>query len=265
MPPVERGRRRARGLPLRALPANAITALALCFGLSGIRFAISEEWPRAIIWIVVAAVLDGLDGRVARLLKGDTRFGAELDSLSDAIAFGVSPAIMIYLWSLRFYPQLGWVFALSHAVCCALRLARFNAQIDAEEQPHKSAGFLTGVPAPAGALLVFLPLYLWLWSGNDIFRAAYVVAPWTAIVALLMISNFPTFGAGSIRIRPAARVPSLLIVVLVTAALLSAPWPTLTILAVLYAGSIPLSIRRYDAVKRRRAAAASVAEAVSAG
>ena len=104
IPPRERRLRRARGLPLRSLPANAITALALCFGLSGIRFAISEEWPRAIIWIVIAAVLDGLDGRVARLLKGDSRFGAELDSLSDAIAFGVSPAIMIYLWSLQFYP-----------------------------------------------------------------------------------------------------------------------------------------------------------------
>ena len=140
-----------RGISIRAVAPNAVTALALCMGLTGIRFAIGGEWDRALAAIIVAGVLDGLDGRIARLLKGESRFGAELDSLSDVIAFGVSPAIILYLWSLQMLPRWGWLFALSHAVCCALRLARFNANIDSAEQPHKSAGFLTGVPAPAGA------------------------------------------------------------------------------------------------------------------
>ena len=158
-----------RGISLRAVAPNAVTALALCFGLTGIRFAISAagadphpgDWERAIGAIVIAGMLDGIDGRIARLLKGESRFGAELDSLSDVIAFGVSPAIITYLWSLQNFPQFGWICALALAVCCALRLARFNAAIDAEEQPHKSAGFFTGVPAPAGAGLVFMPLYLY--------------------------------------------------------------------------------------------------------
>ena len=161
-----------RGIPLRALAPNAVTALALCFGLTGIRFGISGEWEKAVASIIIAGVLDGLDGRIARLLKGESRFGAELDSLSDVTAFGVAPAIILYLWVREGLPdgsllqigwvKYGWLVALAHAVCCALRLARFNANIDATEQPHKSAGFLTGVPAPAGAGLLMLPLYLWL-------------------------------------------------------------------------------------------------------
>ena len=131
-----------RGITLRAVAPNAITALALCFGLTAIRYAISAsgtdpnpgDWERAIGAIVIAALLDGIDGRVARLLKGESRFGAELDSLSDVIAFGVSPALIIYLWSLQAMPRFGWICALALAVCCALRLARFNAAIDAEIQ-----------------------------------------------------------------------------------------------------------------------------------
>ena len=157
-----------RGIPLRTVAPNAITALALCFGLTGIRFAIAasgvdgvpDDWVKAIGSIIIAGILDGVDGRVARMFRGESRFGAELDSLSDVIAFGVSPALIIYLWSLQHFPRFGWFCALAFAVCQALRLARFNARIDVEDQPHKSAGFLTGVPAPAGAGLAFLPLYL---------------------------------------------------------------------------------------------------------
>ena len=139
------------GIPLRAVVPNAVTALALCVGLTGVRFAIAGEWEKAIYAIVAAGLLDGMDGRIARALKGQSRFGAELDSLSDVIAFGVSPAIILHLWALQAWPRLGWIFALAYAACMALRLARFNARIDVEDQPHKSAGFLTGVPAPAGA------------------------------------------------------------------------------------------------------------------
>lgn len=245
-----------RGIPLRALVPNAVTALALCFGLTGIRFAIAGDWERAVAAIVIAAVLDGMDGRIARMLNGQSRFGAELDSLSDVIAFGVSPAIILYLWSLQFMPKFGWIFALAHVVCAALRLARFNASIDVEDQPHKSAGFLTGVPAPAGAGLTLLPLYLWLWTGLDIFREAYLVAPWAALVAFLMISNVATFSWTSLRLRSHVRIWAIVVVALVGGALFSAPWPTLSVAALIYAALIPFSVIAYAKVKRSRAARA---------
>src|SRR5687768_18463173 len=157
---------------------NAITLLALCFGLTGVSFAIGGEWEKALGAVVFAGVLDGFDGRIARLLRAQSRFGAELDSLSDNIAFGTAPALILFLWSLQTAPRFGWIAALALAVCCALRLARFNAGIDSGEQPHKSAGFLTGVPAPVGAGLAFVPLYLWLVTGNDQFRLSYVTMPW---------------------------------------------------------------------------------------
>jgi CDP-diacylglycerol---serine O-phosphatidyltransferase len=242
-----------RGIPLRAIAPNAITALALCFGLTGIRFAISENWEKAIGAIIIAGILDGIDGRVARLLKGESRFGAELDSLSDVIAFGVSPSLIIYLWSLKSFPQFGWFCSLAFAVCQALRLARFNAAIDVEEQPHKSAGFLTGIPAPAGAGLVFVPLYLWIVTGNDWFRTPFLVAPWVAFIAALMISNLATYSWGSIRLRRTIRLEAILLVALVGAALFAEPWWTLTLVCVAYVASIPFSIRSYAKVKRLRA------------
>jgi CDP-diacylglycerol--serine O-phosphatidyltransferase len=248
--------RRPRGIPLRAVVPNAVTALALCSGLTGIRYAIAGDWERAVTFVIIAAVLDGMDGRIARMLNGQSRFGAELDSLSDVIAFGVSPAIILYLWSLQFLPKFGWIFALAHAVCAALRLARFNANIDVEEQPHKSAGFLTGVPAPAGAGLTFLPLYLWLWTGEDLFRETWLVAPWAALVAFLMISNLATFSWTSFRLRSHVRLWALVVIALVGGALFSAPWPTLSIAALIYAALIPFSIASYARVKRRGAAAA---------
>lgn len=258
---MKKAQRRPRGIPLRALVPNAVTALALCFGLTGVRFAISEDWERAVAAIVIAAVLDGMDGRIARMLKGQSRFGAELDSLSDVIAFGVSPAIILYLWSLQYLPKFGWIFALAHAVCAALRLARFNAAIDVEDQPHKSAGFLTGVPAPAGAGLTLLPVYLWLWTGEAIFRETWVVAPWAALTAFLMVSNLATFSWTSLRLRSHVRLWALVVIALIGGALFSAPWPTLSLASMLYAALIPASIYAYAKVKRQRAAAAPRAEA----
>ncbi len=248
-----------RGIPLRALAPNAVTALALCFGLTGVRFAIGEEWEKAVASIIVAGVLDGLDGRIARLLKGESRFGAELDSLSDVIAFGVSPAIILYLWSLQTLPRFGWIFALAHAVCCALRLARFNANIDAEQQPHKSAGFLTGVPAPAGAGLTMLPIYLWLVTGLPVLREPIMVAPWAAFVAFLMISNVATFSWSSLKLRQSIRLAALVVIALVGGALISAPWHTLFAVSVLYVLSIPFSIRSYGRIRRQRASATASA------
>jgi CDP-diacylglycerol---serine O-phosphatidyltransferase len=249
-----------RGLPLRAIAPNAITALALCFGLTGIRYAISAvsgnpgpaDWERAIGAIVIAGLLDGIDGRVARMLKGESRFGAELDSLSDVIAFGVSPALIIYLWSLQNFPRFGWICVLAYAVCAALRLARFNAAIDVVDQPHKSAGFLTGVPAPAGAGLAFTPLYLWIITDNLWFREPLFVAPWVAFVGILMISNVATFSWGSLRLRSNVRLEAILLVALLGAALFSEPWWTLAFISLAYLILIPFSMMSYAKAKRAR-------------
>lgn len=244
---VPRGLR--RGISLRQVAPNAVTAMALCFGLTGVRFAMSGQWELAVGSVILAGVLDGLDGRIARLLHGESRFGAELDSLSDSIAFGVSPAIIIYLWSLQYLPKLGWVLALAHALMCALRLARFNAAIDADEQPHKSAGFMTGVPAPTGAGLVFVPMYLWFVTGNELFRSVYVVAPWTGFVAFLMISSIATFSWSALRLRRNIRLEVIAVAGLLAALLLTEPWATLLAISALYLAMIPFGIMSYRKVR----------------
>ncbi|WP_375396384.1 CDP-alcohol phosphatidyltransferase family protein [uncultured Sphingomonas sp.] len=241
------------GLPLRAIAPNAVTALALSAGLTGIRFAIDRDWQLAVAMVIVAALLDGIDGSVARLLRGQSRFGAELDSLSDAIAFGVSPALILYLWSLTDAPRFGWVCALVYAVFCALRLARFNAGIDLAEQPHKSAGFLTGVPAPAGAGLVMLPMYLWFVTDYAWLRSPWMVAGWLVAVALLMVSSLATFSWASLRLRPRIRFEVLAAIVATGAALVSAPWPTLAVLGIVYAATLPFSVAGYARIRRQRA------------
>ena len=252
-----------RRIPFRAMIPNAITALALCFGLTGVRFAVSasqgnlDHWQLALACIVIAGVLDGMDGRIARLLRAQSKFGAELDSLSDNIAFGTAPALVLFLWSLQYAPKFGWTAALALAVCCALRLARFNARLDAAEQPHKSAGFNTGVPAPAGAGLAFVPIFLWLVTGSAWFQAWYVVMPWTLLIAALMISALPTYSWSSVRIRREWRLFTLAGIALLGAALLTAPWYTLLAIAVIYLLMIPVACASYARVKRRRASAAS--------
>ena len=246
-----------RGIAFRAMIPNAITALALCMGLTGVSLAIRGEWERALAAIILAGVLDGVDGRIARLLRAQSRFGAELDSLSDNIAFGTAPALILFLWSLQMAPRFGWIAALALAVCCALRLARFNARLDAAEQPHKSAGFNTGVPAPAGAGLAFVPMFLWFVSGgNETFRAWPLVMAWTLFIAALMISSLPTYSWASIRIRRDWRLFALAGVALLGAALVVAPWWTLLCVAALYLLMIPVGLAAYARVTRRRATAA---------
>lgn len=242
-----------RGMAFRAMVPNAVTALALCFGLTGVRFGIAENWEAAIGCVVIAGVLDGMDGRIARLLRANSRFGAELDSLSDVTAFGVAPSFILFLWSLHQAPQFGWVAALALAVCCALRLARFNSRMDADDQPHKMAGYLTGVPAPAGAGLAFVPVYLWLVTEQEIFRAWYVVMPWALFIALLLISSVATYSWGSLRIRRSSRLFAIAGIGLLGAALVTAPWVTLLAISILYIAMIPFSIASYDRVRRRRA------------
>jgi CDP-diacylglycerol--serine O-phosphatidyltransferase len=254
-----------RGIPFRAFVPNAITVLALCFGLTGVRFGIGGEWEKALGSIIVAGVLDGFDGRIARLLRANSRFGAELDSLSDNIAFGTAPALILFLWSLQSAPRFGWIAALALAVCCALRLARFNARIDADDQPHKSAGFNTGVPAPVGAGLAFVPIYLWLISGNDWLRSWQLVMPWTLFIAVMMISSVPTYTWSSIRIRRGWRLFALAGVAVLGAALINEPWITLLTISVIYLALLPFSIAGYARVKRRRATQAAPASAAMPG
>jgi len=242
---------RSRGLTLRAMAPNAITAAALCSGLTGIRFAISGMWGAAVVAVIIAGLLDGIDGRIARALNAQSRFGAELDSLADSLSFGTAPAIIIYLWSLSAEPRLGWFAALAFAICCALRLARFNAQIDVQNQPHKSLGFLTGVPAPLGAGLAFAPFYLWMATGLDVFREPLLVGLWLVSIALLLISNMATPSWGSLRPRRGIRLEVLAFVGLLFAALLVEPWWTLSAICVGYLLLLPYTLVRYARIRRR--------------
>ena len=254
---------RGKGLTLRAVIPNAITAAALCSGLTGIRFAIVGDWEKALFAIILAGVLDALDGRIARLLKAQSRFGAELDSLADSLSFGMAPALVVFLWSLQDLSRFGWFAALAFAICCALRLARFNAQIDVAEQPHKSVGFLTGVPAPVGAGLAFLPMYLWLASGEGLFREPLLVAVWITLIAGLMISNVATLSWTLIRPRRDIRLFAIAFAGMLFAALLTEPWWTLAVISIGYLALMPYSYMRYARLRRPRAQAEPRSEATA--
>lgn len=253
--------RASKGLSMRAVAPNAITAAALCLGLTGIRFAIAGDWERSVMAVILAGMLDGIDGRIARLLKAQSRFGAELDSLADSLSFGVAPALILFMWSLQDLPRLGWFAALAFAICCMLRLARFNAQIDVEDQPHKSAGFLTGVPAPLGAGLAFLPLYLWIASGRPEFRDPIIVGIWIVVIAFLMISNMATLSWTALRPRRAIRIEIIALVGLLGAALLLEPWLTLVAISLVYLVMLPIGVLRYRRVKQQQAAQRSLSSA----
>lgn len=234
--------------------------MALCLGLTGIRFAFSEQWEAALISVLVAGILDGLDGRIARLLRAQSRFGEQLDSLSDCIAFGVAPTFIVYLWSLSVLPRFGWIFALALALSCALRLARFNARIDSEDQPHISAGFLTGVPAPAAAGLAFLPLYLWLVTDLALFRDPILVALWSGTIAVLMISSVATYSWSLLRLRRTIRLEAIFAIAILAVFLVTATWETLTLLCAAYLAMMPFSISSYARIRRQRAASQPLEE-----
>lgn len=261
-PRSQRVRGMPSGLTLRALVPNAITAAALCVGLTGIRYAIAGDFEKSVLAVILAGLLDGIDGRAARLLKAQSRFGAELDSLADSISFGVAPALIIYLWTLQEVPRLGWFAALAFAICCVLRLARFNARIDLLDQPHKAAGFLTGVPAPVGAGLAFLPIYLWIASGRPEFRSPEAVGIWLVLIAFLMISSLPTLSWSKLRPRKSIRLEVIALAGLLVAALLTEPWLTLVAISLVYLLLIPIGLIGYIRVRRQRAADAPPAETV---
>lgn len=242
-----RGVPRFKGLSVSKLIPNMITVAATCAGLTGVRFAIDEKWEFAVVAIIVAGVLDALDGRMARLLNSASDFGAELDSLSDFVSFGVSPALILYFWSLSSLGGIGWAACLFLAICCGLRLARFNTNIG--KLPPYAYNYFTGVPAPAGAGLALLPLMATFAFGLDILREPVFVAVWTVIAALLMVSRLPTFSFKKIKIPTAAILPILVVAGLLVAGLAGAPWRTLTLVVLIYIVSFGYSAWTFRRLK----------------
>jgi CDP-diacylglycerol---serine O-phosphatidyltransferase len=241
---------RPRTLSFNRLLPNVLTVAALCAGLTAIRFAIGGEWGPAVLSIVVAGVLDGLDGTMARLLNAQSRFGAELDSLSDVISFGIAPALVVYLWSTHSLGSVGWAASLLFAVCAALRLARFNSALDLEV-PSYAKTFFTGVPAPAGAGLALVPLMASLAAGPGWVDHPVFAALWIAVVGGLMISRLPTFSLKGLKVAPVMVAPVLLLVGLIAVALASTPWQTLALVGVLYLVSLPFAWLRHRRLARQ--------------
>ena len=251
---------RPGGLTLRAMVPNAITAAALCAGLTGIRFAITGDFEKAVLAVVLAGLLDGIDGRIARALKAQSRFGAELDSLADNVSFGVAPALILFMWSLQDVPRFGWFASLAFAVCMSLRLARFNARIDMPDEPRKQAGFLTGVPAPVGAGLAFLPLYLSVETDLGWVRDPWLVGGWLAAIAFLLISALPTLSWGKLRPRRHIRLEVIgLFGLVLGGGLLTETWWTLIAICAVYVTLLPVGMIAYSRVRRQRAAAPDAA------
>lgn len=248
-----RQRRLVRGeVPIRVLIPNIFTLVGLCAGLTAIRMGIEHRWDMAVAALVFAAFLDGIDGHVARLLKASTRFGAELDSLADFVNFGVAPAIILFAWSLEDLKSLGWVAVLIFAVCSALRLARFNVSLSQTDQPVWKKSFFVGVPAPAGAIIVLLPIYaqdLGLHWPN----LTPLVLLYTIAVALLMVSNVPTFSVKMLgqRIHREYVPPLFVLAALFIALLLTYPAETLFVGSLVYIALLPVSAYRYLLANRK--------------
>src|SRR6202171_1021073 len=243
-------KRRFRRIPVRTLAPNLITLLALCAGWTAIRMAFENRYTLALAGIVFAAILDGIDGRLARFLKGTSRFGAELDSLSDFVNFGVAPALILYFWDLHDLKSAGWIAAMVFAICAGLRLARFNVMIDDPDRPSWAGNFFTGMPAPAGAITVLLPIYIFL-GMPKLAVIAPVTLVYTLAIAFLMVSRLPVYSGKKVgtRVPPDMVLPVILVVVLFFALLLSYPWEVLTLGTIAYLASLPfgwLSYRDYE-------------------
>jgi CDP-diacylglycerol--serine O-phosphatidyltransferase len=267
--PERRGRpglrRRFRPIPVRTLVPNLITLAALCAGLTAIRFAVEGKLDIALGAIVFAAVLDGIDGRIARLLKGTSRFGAELDSLADFVNFGVAPGLILYFWDLHELKSAGWIAAMVFAICAGLRLARFNVMIDDPNRPVWAGNFFTGVPAPAGAITVLLPIYIEFLGLPKLAVVAPVTLVYTLVIAFLMVSKLPVYSGKKMgtRVPPDMVLPVFVVVVLFFALLLSYPWEVLTLGTLAYLASLPFGWLSYRDYERRDAEAVAAAAATA--
>jgi CDP-diacylglycerol--serine O-phosphatidyltransferase len=258
-------RRRFKPIPVRTLLPNVITLLAMCAGLTAIRMAFEVRMELALAGIVFAAVLDGIDGRVARMLKGTSKFGAELDSLADFVNFGVAPALVLYFWGLHELSSVGWIAALVFAICAGLRLARFNVMIDDPGRPAWAGNFFTGIPAPAGAITVLLPIYLnFLGMPRNIAVISFTLI-YTLAIAFLMVSRLPVFSGKRVgkRVPPDMVLPVFVVVVLFFALLISFPWQVLSIGTLIYLVCLPLGWWSFRNHERKDAAAAAAAAPAS--
>jgi CDP-diacylglycerol--serine O-phosphatidyltransferase len=277
MPPPRYGgprlrlpKRRFRRIPVRTLVPNIITLLALCAGLTAIRMAFENRYVLALAAIVFAAFLDGIDGRLARFLKGTSRFGAELDSLADFVNFGVAPALILYFWGLHALKSAGWIAAMVFAICAALRLARFNVMVDDPDKPAWASNFFVGIPAPAGAITVLLPIYVALLGLPRSELLNWLTLVYTLAIASLMVSRLPVFSGKRVgtRVPPEMVGPAVLVAVLFIALLIAYPWIILTAGTLAYLGALPfgyLSYRRYERRSRESRSEAALTAPESAG
>ena len=235
----------------RLIP-NLLTLTALAAGLTAIQLSLDNYWDRAVIAIVIAAMLDALDGAVARLLKATSEFGAQLDSLSDFLAFGVAPALILHTWVLDDAGKIGWIALLVFPAASALRLARFNVTQAAKPAPWKK-GFFSGVPAPAGAGLALMPLIVWLQFPEFFDQLAFanpLVGLWLIFVGALMVSRIPTWSTKQLKLPAKMAMPMLAFAALVMAALIQAPWPTLTVMGIFYMAHIPFAVRHFRKLQK---------------
>lgn len=247
--PLKRPKRKR--LSLNVMIPNMLTLMALSSGLTAIRFAYEGRWEHAALAILAAAILDALDGRIARLLKGTSKFGAELDSLADILSFGVAPPLMLYFWSLEHMGRFGWILVVLFAVSCALRLARFNTAAEDPDPPAWSSTFFSGVPAPAAAGLVLLPMIISFNLFEEYVRRPEVVSVFMVVVAGLMVSSIPTYSFKKVKLSPKLVLPLMVTVGLVIASMMSAPWVTLSGILAAYMISIPFAVRSYRTICKR--------------
>lgn len=250
-------------LSINKLIPNVLTLMAMSAGMSSIRFAYEQQWEYAAMAMGVAAILDGLDGRIARLLKGTSKFGAELDSLSDFVCFGVAPAVVLYFWSAHNIPKFGWLISLLFTMSCALRLARFNTAAEDPNPPAWAAHFFSGVPSPAAAGLVMVPMILSFQLENLPFlRDPILVSAFLIGVSALMVSPIPTFSFKKVKLRPGLILPMMLIAALLASSIVSAPWLTLSVVLLAYLISMPFSWRMEKRMRANQPDADTEAQAM---
>ena len=248
LPPMNR----LRDHSVNRLIPNILTMLALCAGMTSIRLGLLQHWELAVVAIAVAAVLDSLDGRIARLLDTSSKFGAELDSLADVIGFGVAPGLLLYLWAMHSAGGPGWAVCLLFAVCCSLRLARFNTKLDNTDLPAWTGRFFSGVPAPAAAGLALTPMMARFEFGPGFYENPIFVGAVMVFVAALMVSRVPTFSFKRLKVRPRAVLPVMIAVGLLIVLVISTPWIAFLGLAVGYLATIPVSILYHRRLAARR-------------
>jgi CDP-diacylglycerol--serine O-phosphatidyltransferase len=243
-------RKKIKGLSINHMVPNMLTLLALSAGLTAIRLALDEKWEYAVLAIVVAAILDALDGRIARLLKGASKFGAELDSLSDFVCFGVSPGLVLYLWTLHRTGKLGWVLVMLFVICCGLRLARFNIMLENPDAPAWKNRFFTGMPAPMSGALVLLPMVFSFQVGEAYFRLPWVSSIFLLVMSGMMVSTIPTYSFKNLKISRQWILPTMLITGGITISIINAPWISLSLMGCAYIATIPFSYRAYKSLEK---------------